>query len=114
MKESLSRSHEITHNDNNGRRNLPGPFPKEPGVGIEAEHKPKVLQELVNTVDPGHDGNLQAAEDEGRVGGRVVVHQLEDVDATVCHHAKSTTEHEKTDAKCAPPGSSFKGHSRQQ
>jgi len=33
----------------------------------------------------------------------VVVHQLQDVDATVCHHAKSTAEHEKTDAKCAPP-----------
>ena len=106
MKEYFLERSQETHNDNNGRRNLPGPFPKEPGVGIEAEHKPKVLQELVNTVDPGHDGNLQAAEDEGRVGGRVVVHQLEDVDATVRHHAESTTEHEKTDAKCAPPESS--------
>lgn len=100
------RSQEITYNDNNGRRNLPGPLPKEPGVGIESEHEAKVLQELVNAVDPGHDGNLQAAKDEGGVGGRVVVHQLQDVDAAVCHHAESTTEHEKTDAKCAPPESS--------
>ena len=38
----------------------------------------------------------------------MVVHQLQDVDATVCHHAKSTAEHEKTDAKCAPPESSHK------
>jgi len=52
-------------NDNNGRGNLLGPFPKEPGVRIEPEHEPKVLQELVNTVDPGHDRDLQAAEDEG-------------------------------------------------
>ena len=36
----------------------------------------------------------------------MVVHQLEDVDAAVGHHAESTAEHEKTDAKCAPPESS--------
>ena len=97
------RSQEITHNDNNGRRYLPGPLPEEPGVGIEPEHEAKILQELVDAVDPGHDRNLQAAEDEGGVGGRVVVYQLQDVHAAVCRHAQSATEHEKTDAQCAPP-----------
>ena len=95
---------EMTHNDNDGRRYLPRPLPEEPGVGIEAEHKPKILQELVHAVDPRHDGNLEASKDERRVGGRVVVDQLQDVDATVCHHAQTTEEHEETDAECAPPG----------
>ena len=34
----------------------------------------------------------------------MVVHQLQDVDAAVGHHAQAAAEHEEADAKCAPPG----------
>ena len=34
----------------------------------------------------------------------MVVHQLQDVDAAVGHHAQAAAEHEEADAECAPPG----------
>ena len=62
----------------------------------------KILQEAVSSVDPGHDGDLNAAEDEGAVGGAVVVEDLEDVDAAVSDHGQAGQEHEGADTERHP------------
>ena len=90
------------HHDGGGD-DLPSPLPEESWVGIEPQHELHVLQEPVSPVDPCHDGHLGAAEDEGRVCGRVVVHQLQDVHPTLGNHEQPTAVHEGTDTHQQPP-----------
>merc|ERR1719317_661243 len=90
------------HHDGGGD-DLPSPLPEESWVGIEPQHELHVLQEPVSPIDPRHDGHLGAAEDEGRVGGRVVVHQLQDVHPTLGNHEQPTAVHEGTDTHQQPP-----------
>ena len=54
----------------------------------------EVVQEPVRSVYPGHNSDLHTAEDEGAVGGAVVVKDLEDVVAAVSDHAQSHQKHE--------------------
>ena len=84
-----------THNNNDGGEHFPGPFPEPSRIRIESEHQMEVVQEPVRSVYPGHNSDLHTAEDEGAVGGAVVVKDLEDVVAAVSHHAQSHQKHEK-------------------
>ena len=58
---------------------------------------------MVHPINPGHDRYFSAAEDESRVGGRVVVNELKDVHTTLGNHREASKIHAPTDNKGAPP-----------
>ena len=91
-----------THHYNCWRDEHPGGLPQDARVWVETKHEAEIVKEAVDTIDPGHHRNFEAAEDEGRVGGRVVVHQLKHVHPTLRDHEESAEVHEAAHAQGQP------------